>query len=193
MQIADVYISSRTLDLAAENAAWRLDQGLDVSDDLAVAAYWTCTEGPPALRTCHHLHGGMGVDETYPLHHYFSWVTDITHALDVRAEAVPVEDPTTKNLELTAEQRRLKAEIRDYFTGLAGQYDEQELARDRHGPSYQRDRAADGRRTAGWASAGRRSTAATGSARSSRRSSPTRRSTPTCTCRRSPCRPSARR
>ena len=100
MQIADVYISSRTLDLAAENAAWRLDQGLDVSDDLAVAAYWACTEGPAALRTCHHLHGGMGVDETYPLHHYFSWVTDLTHLLDVRAEAVPVEDPTTKNLSL---------------------------------------------------------------------------------------------
>jgi alkylation response protein AidB-like acyl-CoA dehydrogenase len=138
MQIADVYIASRTLDLAAENAAWRLEQGLDVSDDLAVAAYWTCTEGPRALRTCHHLHGGMGVDETYPLHHYFSWVTDITHLLDVRAEAVPVEDPTTKNLELTGEQRRLKQEIRDYFSGLAGQYDEQELARDRHGESYQR-------------------------------------------------------
>ena len=80
----------------------------------------------------------MGVDETYPLHHYFSWVTDITHLLDVRAEAVPVEDPTTKNLELTAEQRRLKQEIRAYFGGLAGQYDEQELARDRHGESYQR-------------------------------------------------------
>ncbi len=138
MQVADVYIASRTLDLAAENAAWRLDQRLDVSDDLAVAAYWTCTEGPAALRTCHHLHGGMGVDETYPLHHYFSWVTDITHLLDIRAEAVPVEDPTTKNLELTAEQRRLKQEIREYFAGLAGQYDEQELARDRHGESYQR-------------------------------------------------------
>ncbi|HET6940266.1 MAG TPA: acyl-CoA dehydrogenase [Nocardioides sp.] len=138
MQIADVYIASRTLDLAAENAAWRLDQGLDAGDDLAVAAYWACTEGPQALRTCHHLHGGMGVDETYPLHHYFSWVTDLTHLLDVRAEAVPVEDPTTKNLELTAEQRRLKQEIRDYFTGLAGQYDERELARDRHGESYQR-------------------------------------------------------
>ena len=138
MQIADVYISSRTLDLAAENAAWRTGQGLDVSDDLAVAAYWACTEGPEALRTCHHLHGGMGVDQTYPLHHYFSWITDISHALDVRAEAVPVEDPTTKNLELTAEQRRLKQEIRDYFAGLAGRYDEPELARDRHGESYQR-------------------------------------------------------
>jgi alkylation response protein AidB-like acyl-CoA dehydrogenase len=138
MQIADVYIASRTLDLAAENVAWRLDQGLDAGDDLAVAAYWTCTEGPPALRTCHHLHGGMGVDESYPLHRYFSWVTDITHLLDVRADAVPLEDPTTKNLELTSEQRRLKQGLRDYFAGLAGQYVERELARDRHGQSYQR-------------------------------------------------------
>src|SRR5207248_1237957 len=124
MQMADVYITSRTLDLAAENAAWRVGQGLDAADDLAVAAYWISAQALPALRTCHHLHGGMGVDTTYPLHHYFSWATDITHALDGRAECVHIEDPTTKNLELSAEQRRLKAEIREYFTGIAAQYDE---------------------------------------------------------------------
>lgn len=138
MQVADVYIASRTLDLAAANLAWRLDQGLDAGDDRAVAAYWTCTEAPPALRTCHHLHGGMGVDETYPLHHYFSWVTDITHLLDVRAEQVPVEDPTTKNLELSAEQRRFKAEIRAYFGGLASHNEHREMGLDRHGEVYQR-------------------------------------------------------
>ena len=182
MQIADVYIASRTLDLAAENAAWRIGQGLDVSDDLAVAAYWACTEGPQALRTCHHLHGGMGVDQTYPLHHYFSWVTDISHALDVRAEAVPVEDPTTKNLELTAEQRAAQAGdpalLRRARRAVRRA---RELARDRHGESYQRvvrQMGEDGWMGVGWP----RSTAATGSARSSRRSSPTRRSTPTCTC-----------
>ncbi len=153
MQIADVYIASRTLDLAAENVAWRLDQGLDASDDLAVAAYWTCTEAPAALRTCHHLHGGMGVDETYPLHHYFSWVTDITHALDVRADAVPVEDPTTKNLELSQAQRAFKAELRDYFTGLAGHNEHREMALDRHGEVYQRvvrQMGEDGRMGVGW-------------------------------------------
>src|SRR5690606_10376233 len=32
MQIADVYIASRTLDLAAENAAWRIAEGLHVAD-----------------------------------------------------------------------------------------------------------------------------------------------------------------
>jgi 3-oxo-4-pregnene-20-carboxyl-CoA dehydrogenase beta subunit len=153
MQIADVYISSRTLDLAAENAAWRLDQGLDVSDDLAVAAYWTCSDAPPALRTCHHLHGGMGVDETYPLHHYFSWVTDLTHLLDVRAEAVPVEDPTTKNLELSQAQRTFKAETREYFSGLASHNEHREMGLDRHGDVYQRvvrQMGEDGKMGVGW-------------------------------------------
>ncbi|MGY2703692.1 alkylation response protein AidB-like acyl-CoA dehydrogenase [Nocardioides sp. HB32] len=138
MQIADVYIASRTVDLAAENAAWRIANGLDVTDDLAVAAYWVCHEAPGAMRTCHHLHGGMGVDITYPMSRYFSWVTDIVHALDIRPEEVQVEDPTTKNLELTESQRALKAELRAYFTGLADENEHRDMALDRHGETYQR-------------------------------------------------------
>ena len=138
MQIADVYIASRTIDLAADNAAWRIANGIDVADDLAVAAYWVCHEAPGAMRTCHHLHGGMGVDITYPMHRYFSWITDIGHALEVQAEDVRVEDPATKNLELTAEQRALKAELREYFTGLANGNDHRDMALDRHGETYQR-------------------------------------------------------
>lgn len=80
-QMADVYIASRTIGLAAASAAWRLASGLDPDDDLAVAAYWFAAEGPPALQTCHHLHGGMGVDVTYPLHAYFSWAKDVSRAL----------------------------------------------------------------------------------------------------------------
>jgi alkylation response protein AidB-like acyl-CoA dehydrogenase len=138
MQIADVYISSRTVDLAAANAAWRIGAGLDVTDDLAVAAYWVGHEGPAAMRTCHHLHGGMGVDVTYPMHRYFSWITDISHALGVQADEVRIEDPTTKNLELTTEQRALKAELRDYFSGLADENEHRDMGLDRHGETYQR-------------------------------------------------------
>ena len=138
MQIADVYIASRTVDLAAQNAAWRLSEGLDATDDLAVAAYWVCHEAPGAMRTCHHLHGGMGVDITYPMSRYFSWITDIAHALDVRADDVAIEDPTTKNLELTESQRALKAELRTYFTGLADSNEHRDMALDRHGETYQR-------------------------------------------------------
>ena len=121
MQIADVYIASRTLDLVADNAVWRIAKVLDVRDDLAVAAYWTCAEAPAALHTCHHLHGGMGVDETYPLHHHYSWLTDITHALGGPAGTLPlvsIESSDAKNLELSTTQRALKAELRAYFTAL---------------------------------------------------------------------------
>ena len=138
MQVADVYIASRTLDLAADNAAWRVAHDLDAADDLAVGAYWLVAEGPKALRVCHHLHGGMGVDETYPLHHYFSWVTDIAHALGTLPGDVPVEDPAAKNLELTQEQRDLKDRLRTYFHGLASRDEHAEMGQDRHGDTYQR-------------------------------------------------------
>ena len=138
MQVADVYIASRTLDLAADNAAWRVAHDLDAADDLAVGAYWLVAEGPKALRVCHHLHGGMGVDETYPLHRYFSWVTDLAHALGTLPGDVPIEDPATKNLELTQAQRDLKDRLRTYFHGLASRDEHAEMGQDRHGDTYQR-------------------------------------------------------
>ena len=76
-QIADVYISARTLHLAAWSACWRLGAGLASGEDLDVAAYWLAEEALPALHTCHHLHGGLGVDASYPLHRYYSAVKDL--------------------------------------------------------------------------------------------------------------------
>jgi alkylation response protein AidB-like acyl-CoA dehydrogenase len=76
-QIADVYIAARTLHLAALSAAWRLDTGRDAGPDLDVAAYWLAQEAPLALRTCHHLHGGFGMDVSYPLHRYSALVKDL--------------------------------------------------------------------------------------------------------------------
>jgi alkylation response protein AidB-like acyl-CoA dehydrogenase len=80
-QIADVYIASRTLHLAAWSAIWRLADGRDPDDDLAVAAYWLTEEALPALHTCHHLHGGVGVDASYPLHRYYSATKDLVRLL----------------------------------------------------------------------------------------------------------------
>jgi 3-oxo-4-pregnene-20-carboxyl-CoA dehydrogenase alpha subunit len=76
-QVADVYVVARTVHLAAASAAWRLDSGLDADEDLAVAAYWLAAELPKALQVCHHLHGGLGVDITYPLHRYYSHAKDL--------------------------------------------------------------------------------------------------------------------
>jgi len=76
-QIADVDITSRTLHLAALSACWRLAAGLDATEDINVAAYWLAQEGPAAARTCHHLHGGIGLDVEYPLHRYSSMINDL--------------------------------------------------------------------------------------------------------------------
>jgi len=76
-QIADVYIVSRTLHLATLSGCWRLDAERAAGSDLDVAAYWLAQHAPAALRTCHHLHGGIGMDVTYPLHRYSSLVKDL--------------------------------------------------------------------------------------------------------------------
>jgi 3-oxo-4-pregnene-20-carboxyl-CoA dehydrogenase alpha subunit len=80
-QIADVYIASRTVHLAALSAVWRLAAGLDPRADLDAAAYWFAEEAPKALATCHHLHGGLGVDITYPLHRYYALSKELSQFL----------------------------------------------------------------------------------------------------------------
>ena len=84
-QIAEVYIASRTMHLATLAACWRLDagpeMGTDAGADLGVAAYWCAEQAPRAVRTCHHLHGGLGMDATYPLHRFSSLVADLVRYL----------------------------------------------------------------------------------------------------------------
>ena len=75
--IADVSIASRTLHLAARSSCWRLDTGREAGRDLDVAAYWLADQAPEALRICHHLHGGTGMDVSYPLHRYSALVKDL--------------------------------------------------------------------------------------------------------------------
>ena len=76
-QIADVYVSSRALHLAAWSACWRLAEGREPGPDPAVAAYWVAEHLRPALATCHHLHGGLGLDNSYPLHRFSAAAADL--------------------------------------------------------------------------------------------------------------------
>ena len=76
-QIADTYIAARTLHLATLSACWHLATGRPAGPDLDVAAYWLAAEAPVALRTCQHLHGGIGMDVSYPLHRYSALIRDL--------------------------------------------------------------------------------------------------------------------
>ena len=154
-QIADVYIASRTFTLTAGELARRLDAGDPAADDLAVAAHWFADRAPTVLQTCQHLHGGMGVDITYPLNRYFSGVRDAARHLGGPAALadVPVTETEGKNAELTAEERAFKEEARAYLSGLTSDADRDEMRTDRHGPAYHRiikQMGADGWMGVGW-------------------------------------------
>ncbi|WP_405141315.1 acyl-CoA/acyl-ACP dehydrogenase [Sphaerisporangium sp. NBC_01403] len=83
VQIADVYIAGRALDVAVWSGAWRVDAGLgdEAELDLAVAAHTVTDAALAGLYTCQHLHGGIGLDVTYPLHRYFAWGKHRAHLL----------------------------------------------------------------------------------------------------------------
>ncbi|KAA8957892.1 acyl-CoA dehydrogenase family protein [Mycobacterium sp.] len=84
-QLAEIYIVSRTITLASTSAVWLLAQGREAdpqtSQDLDVLGYWITSQAPPAMQICHHLHGGMGMDITYPMPRYYSTIKDLTRLL----------------------------------------------------------------------------------------------------------------
>jgi alkylation response protein AidB-like acyl-CoA dehydrogenase len=83
-QLAEIYIASRTIGLASTSVIWRLSQGIsgdDADGDLDVLGYWIASQAPPAMQICHHLHGGMGMDISYPMSRYYSTIKDLTRLL----------------------------------------------------------------------------------------------------------------
>jgi 3-oxo-4-pregnene-20-carboxyl-CoA dehydrogenase beta subunit len=156
MQMADVYIASRTIGLAARAAAWRVAEGLPAGDDLAVAVYWLATRGPEAMHVCHHVHGGVGVDITYPMPRFSSRMKDVVRLLGGTRQtlaALPVQESDGKSLELTEAQRAFKQQARDYFAGLLSPEDRRSLLTERHGDVYHRvvkQMGSDGWMGVGW-------------------------------------------
>ena len=139
-QIADVYIASRTMHLAALSACWRLDEGLRRGRRPRGGGVLVRGAGTRSVRLCHHLHGGMGMDVTYPLHRFSSLVADLTRFLPVF-------------IDLTPAQRALRDELRDYFAGLMTPAERAELLTERHGDVYRdvvRRMGEDGWMGVGW-------------------------------------------
>lgn len=89
-QLADLYIASRTVDLASKSAVYRLANGQDYRDDLAVLGYWFATEAPQAMQVCHHLHGGIGVDNSYPMARYYAATKDLVRFIGGSARRLDI-------------------------------------------------------------------------------------------------------
>lgn len=162
-ELADVYIVSQTLHVIAQSVAWRISEGLTgpgdrYETDPTIGAYWLATEGPRAVQLLHHLHGGVGVDVTYPMFKYSSAVKDLARfvggaqlhldALGAAIAADPVgqvapasgdadaADAEGAFIDLTAEQRALQDELREYFSTLISPEEAADIATTRHGDTY---------------------------------------------------------
>lgn len=70
-RVGDAYIDVQGLELTTYQAAWRIDAGLAVDRELAVARWWAAEAGFRVVHAAVHVHGGVGVDRDYPLHRYF--------------------------------------------------------------------------------------------------------------------------
>ena len=70
-QVADCWIDVEAMRLTMQQAVWRLDQGLPAAEQTAIAAFWGAEGVQRVVSKAVHLHGGLGVDVSYPLHRWF--------------------------------------------------------------------------------------------------------------------------
>jgi alkylation response protein AidB-like acyl-CoA dehydrogenase len=78
---ADAFIDTEMVRLTAWQALFRLSQGWPATNEVHVAKFWAGDGGMRALHAAQHLHGGLGVDTSYPLHRYFLWGKQNEHTL----------------------------------------------------------------------------------------------------------------
>lgn len=71
VQVADCWIDVEAMRLTMQQALWRFDHGLPVTEQTAVAAFWGADGVHRVVETAVHLHGGLGVDVSYPLHRWY--------------------------------------------------------------------------------------------------------------------------
>ncbi|MCZ6463373.1 MAG: acyl-CoA/acyl-ACP dehydrogenase [Proteobacteria bacterium] len=78
---ADAYVNVEAMRLTTWETAWRLAQGKNADEAIAIAKYMAADGGHFVAYAAQHLHGGIGIDVDYSLHRYWSWTTQIEHTL----------------------------------------------------------------------------------------------------------------
>ena len=80
-QLADARIALETLRSALWQLVWRLDAGLPALPQALALRAQACDLGHVAGHRAQHVHGGMGVDVTYPIHRCLYWSRALATAL----------------------------------------------------------------------------------------------------------------
>jgi alkylation response protein AidB-like acyl-CoA dehydrogenase len=81
LRAADAYIDTEAIRVTSWSAIWRLADGREARDELAIAKFWVADGGQRVAHACQHLHGGMGATTDYPIHRYFKWAKLLEHTL----------------------------------------------------------------------------------------------------------------
>ena len=72
-RMADGFIDLEAIRWTTWHAAWLIEQGRPAQRAARVAKFWAAEAGARIAATTQHVHGGIGIDTTYPLHRYFLW------------------------------------------------------------------------------------------------------------------------
>jgi 3-oxocholest-4-en-26-oyl-CoA dehydrogenase beta subunit len=70
-RLADAFVDVQAVRLTMWQAAWRLSAGLPADVEVATAKFWAADAGHRVAHTAVHVHGGLGIDVSYPVHRYF--------------------------------------------------------------------------------------------------------------------------
>ncbi|MFK0570375.1 acyl-CoA dehydrogenase family protein [Endozoicomonas sp.] len=73
MAMADCYIALESLRSVLWQLCYRLDAGLPAQSEALATAWLACEAGHSVGHKAQHVHGGFGVDVTYPIHRYLYW------------------------------------------------------------------------------------------------------------------------
>jgi alkylation response protein AidB-like acyl-CoA dehydrogenase len=71
--MADAFIDVEAIRWTTWHAAWLIAHGRPADRAARIAKFWAAEAGARVAATTQHVHGGIGIDTTYPLHRYFLW------------------------------------------------------------------------------------------------------------------------
>jgi 3-oxocholest-4-en-26-oyl-CoA dehydrogenase beta subunit len=72
-RMADGFIDLEAIRWTTWHAAWLIAEGRPADRAARIAKFWAAEAGARIAATAQHVHGGIGIDTTYPLHRYFLW------------------------------------------------------------------------------------------------------------------------
>jgi alkylation response protein AidB-like acyl-CoA dehydrogenase len=72
-RMADAFIDVEAIRWSTWHAAWLIAHGRPAEKAARIAKFWAAEAGARVAATTQHVHGGIGIDTTYPLHRYFLW------------------------------------------------------------------------------------------------------------------------